>query len=93
MNTMATAQIIETQAISQTARLSALPVYLLLGIAFGIVLTKSEVVSWFRIQEMFRFQSFRMYGIIGTATAKAATAHSSRTLVMVGSTPAFGPPK
>jgi hypothetical protein len=47
-------------------------VYLLLGIAFGIVLTRSEVLSWFRIQEMFRFQSFRMYGIIGLAIATAA---------------------
>ncbi len=46
--------------------------YLFLGVAFGIVLTKSEVLSWFRIQEMFRFQSFRMYGIIGTAIATAA---------------------
>jgi uncharacterized membrane protein YedE/YeeE len=46
--------------------------YLLLGIAFGVVLTKSEVISWFRIQEMFRFQSFRMYGIIGSAIATAA---------------------
>jgi len=49
-----------------------LPAYLLLGIAFGIVLTRSEVLSWFRIQEMFRFQSFRMYGIIGSAVATAA---------------------
>jgi hypothetical protein len=49
-----------------------LPVYLLLGIAFGFVLTRSEVLSWFRIQEMFRFQSFRMYGIIGSAVATAA---------------------
>ena len=47
-------------------------VYFLLGIAFGIVLTRSEVLSWFRIQEMFRFQSFRMYGIIGSAIATAA---------------------
>jgi len=38
-----------------------------LGIFFGIALTKGEVVSWFRIQEMFRFQSFHMYGVIGTA--------------------------
>ena len=37
---------------------------LLLGIIFGVVLTKSEVLSWFRIQEMFRFQSPRMYEII-----------------------------
>ncbi|SFZ92381.1 hypothetical protein SAMN05428642_102690 [Flaviramulus basaltis] len=41
--------------------------FLLVGIFFGIVLTKSEAVSWYRIYEMFRFQSFHMYGIIGTA--------------------------
>jgi uncharacterized membrane protein YedE/YeeE len=41
--------------------------FLLLGILFGIVLVKGEVVSWFRIQEMFRFQSFYMYGVIGSA--------------------------
>jgi hypothetical protein len=49
-----------------------LPIYLLLGMAFGFILTRSEVLSWFRIQEMFRFQSFRMYGIIGSAIATAA---------------------
>ncbi|PEN15278.1 transporter [Longibacter salinarum] len=43
-----------------------------MGIVFGIVLIFSEVVSWFRIQEMFRFQSFHMYGIIGSAVAVAA---------------------
>ena len=48
--------------------------YLLLGIFFGIVLTKSEVISWFRIQEMFRFQAFHMYGIIGAAVVVAAVA-------------------
>lgn len=41
--------------------------YLVLGTLFGLVLTKSEVISWFRIQEMFRFQSFHMYGVIGSA--------------------------
>jgi len=41
--------------------------YLILGITFGVILTKSEVISWFRIYEMFRFQSFHMYGIIGSA--------------------------
>jgi uncharacterized membrane protein YedE/YeeE len=41
--------------------------FLLVGIVFGMVLIKAEVVSWFRIQEMFRFQSFHMYGIIGSA--------------------------
>ncbi len=39
------------------------------GILFGIILVKSEVISWFRIQEMFRLQSFHMYGIIGSAVA------------------------
>jgi uncharacterized membrane protein YedE/YeeE len=43
--------------------------FLLVGIIFGIVMTKSEAVSWYRIQEMFRFQAFHMYGIIGTAVA------------------------
>ncbi|MCV6631198.1 MAG: YeeE/YedE family protein [Flavobacteriaceae bacterium] len=41
--------------------------FLLVGLIFGIVLVKSEAVSWYRIYEMFRFQSFHMYGIIGTA--------------------------
>ncbi|HNT79815.1 MAG TPA: YeeE/YedE thiosulfate transporter family protein [Bacteroidia bacterium] len=41
--------------------------YLIVGILFGIVLIKAEVINWFRIQEMFRFQSFHMYGIIGSA--------------------------
>ena len=41
--------------------------FLLIGIFFGIVLVKSEAVSWYRIYEMFRFQSFHMYGFIGTA--------------------------
>ena len=41
--------------------------FLLVGIVFGIVLTKSEAVSWYRIYEMFHFQSFHMFGIIGVA--------------------------
>lgn len=41
--------------------------YLVVGILFGIVFVKAEVVSWFRIQEMFRLQSFHMFGIIGSA--------------------------
>lgn len=41
--------------------------YLIVGAVFGIVMAKSEAISWYRIQEMFRFQSFHMYGIIGTA--------------------------
>jgi uncharacterized membrane protein YedE/YeeE len=41
--------------------------YALLGIFFGIILTKAEIISWYRIQEMFRLQSFHMYGVIGSA--------------------------
>lgn len=46
--------------------------FLFLGILFGIVLIKAEVVSWYRIQEMFRLQSFHMYGVIGSAVAVGA---------------------
>ena len=41
--------------------------FIFIGIIFGIIMSKSEAISWYRIQEMFRFQSFHMYGIIGTA--------------------------
>jgi uncharacterized membrane protein YedE/YeeE len=41
--------------------------YLVVGIMFGIVFVKAEIISWFRIQEMFRLQSFHMYGVIGSA--------------------------
>ena len=41
--------------------------YFFAGILFGVILVKSEVISWFRIQEMFRLQSFHMYGVIGSA--------------------------
>ena len=41
--------------------------YMVIGIIFGIVFVKAEIISWFRIQEMFRLQSFHMYGVIGTA--------------------------
>lgn len=41
--------------------------YLAIGILFGTALVKAEVISWFRVQEMFRFQSFHMYGVIGSA--------------------------
>ena len=45
--------------------------YFLLGCAFGAVFMEAEVVSWFRIQEMFRFDAFHMYGIIGSAVVVA----------------------
>ncbi len=41
--------------------------YLITGIVFGILFVKAEIISWFRIQEMFRIQSFHMYGVIGSA--------------------------
>ncbi len=46
--------------------------YLIVGTFFGIILTKSQVISWFRIYEMFRFESFHMYGIIGSAVVLGA---------------------
>jgi uncharacterized membrane protein YedE/YeeE len=46
--------------------------YAAVGILFGITFTKAEIISWYRIQEMFRFQRFHMYGVIGTAVVVAA---------------------
>jgi hypothetical protein len=46
--------------------------YSLVGILFGVVFIKAEIISWFRIQEMFRLQSFHMYGVIGTAVVVGA---------------------
>jgi len=85
----------ETQVDKQTsagshAKPAFLFVYLLLGTAFGVVLTRSEVLSWFRIQEMFHFQSFRMYGIIGSAIATAAL--SIAVLKLLGVKSATGAP-
>ena len=48
-----------------------LPIYLVVGVVFGVVLTKGEAISWFRIQEMFRFQGFHMFGIFATALPTA----------------------
>lgn len=45
--------------------------YLIVGVFFGIVFVKAEIISWFRIQEMFHLQSFHMYGVIGSAVAVA----------------------
>ena len=49
--------------------------FLFIGILFGIVMTKSEAISWYRIQEMFRFQSIHMYGIIGVAVILGIILH------------------
>jgi uncharacterized membrane protein YedE/YeeE len=45
--------------------------YTLVGLYFGVVFVKAEIISWFRIQEMFRLESFHMYGVIGSAVATA----------------------
>jgi uncharacterized membrane protein YedE/YeeE len=67
--------------------------YLVAGLIFGIILVKGEVISWFRIQEMFRLQSFHMYGVIGSAVIvgiisvwlikkfKARTIHGERIVI------------
>ena len=52
----------------------SLVAYFALGAVLGIMLTQSQVISWFRIQEMFRFQSFHMFGFIGSAGLTAALA-------------------
>ena len=73
-----------------------LTVYFVLGTLFGVVLTKSEVISWFRIQEMFRFQALHMYGIIGSAVLTAGV--SLQMIKRLGArsldgVPVFVPPK
>ena len=69
--------------------------FFLTGILFGIVMTKSEAVSWFRIQEMFRFESFHMYGIIGTAvilgTILTATIKKIQGKTITGAPITFSP--
>ena len=52
-------------------RLGETLLFIVLGVGFGIVLVKAEIVSWWRIQEMFRFQSIHMYGIMGSAVVSA----------------------
>lgn len=56
----------------QSENISGNVKYIVAGIFFGIVFAKAEIVSWFRIQEMFRLASFHMYGVIGTAVVVAA---------------------
>lgn len=71
-------------------KISALFTYLGLGVYFGIVLAKSEAISWFRIQEMFRFDSFHMYGILGSAVLVAML--SIRLIQRLGLRSATGEP-
>ncbi|MFW5972617.1 MAG: DUF6691 family protein [Bacteroidota bacterium] len=60
------------RALTEGNSVLSLAIYGLLGVYLGVVFTQSQVISWFRIYEMFRFESFHMYGIIGTAIAVAA---------------------
>jgi uncharacterized membrane protein YedE/YeeE len=60
------------EARTETPGRESLVPYFLLGVYLGVIFIKSEVASWFRIQEMFRFQAFHMYGIIGSAVVVAA---------------------
>lgn len=71
-------QIIDKDAVqepaAETNRRENLLIVLVLGTFFGVLLVKSEAVSWFRIQEMFRFQSIHMYGILGSGVMVAGVA-------------------
>ena len=64
--------------------------YLLAGVAFGVIIVKAEVISWYRIQEMFRFDSFHMYGIMGSAWLTALI--SLQLLRRLGARSASGDP-
>jgi uncharacterized membrane protein YedE/YeeE len=71
--------------------------YLLTGILFGIAFVKAEIISWYRIQEMFRFQSFHMYGVIGAAIITGMLSlwliRKFRIKTLDGETIAFQPKK
>ncbi|GGO38236.1 YeeE/YedE family protein [Deinococcus humi] len=58
---------VHTEPASSARTVTGLLVYLFAGLYFGVVLVKSEAASWYRIQEMFRFESFQMFGLIGSA--------------------------
>lgn len=71
--------------------------FLLVGVLFGVVMTKAEIISWYRIYEMFHFQSFHMYGIIGSAvvlgTGITALIKKTKFKDMYGSDIQFTPKK
>ena len=67
--------LIETEGLNRSSKVESVVGnlrYGVIGAFFGIVFVKAEIISWFRIQEMFRFQAFHMYGVIGTAVVVAA---------------------
>ena len=61
-----------TQNTEYTSAITTYLPYLITGTLFGFVAVRSEIISWYRIQEMFRFSSFHMYGVIGSAVLVAA---------------------
>lgn len=65
---------LRARALAEGNTPAMLAVYGALGAALGLVFTQAQVVSWFRIYEMFRFEAFHMYGLIGSAVATAALA-------------------
>ena len=80
----------QAKALAEGNRPLALLGYLLLGAYLGVVFVQAEVVSWFRIQEMFRFQSFHMYGIIGAAVLVAGI--SIQVIKRTGARTVWGDP-
>ncbi|MFT4752962.1 MAG: putative membrane protein YedE/YeeE [Salibacteraceae bacterium] len=64
--------------------------FIILGIVFGIMFTKAEIISWFRIYEMFRFESFHMYGVIGSAVILSVL--SNQIIKRVGVKDVYGNP-
>jgi uncharacterized membrane protein YedE/YeeE len=75
---------------ADTLRVRALLPYVVVGIFLGVVLVKSQVIYWGRIQEMFRFQSFHMYGVLGSGLVTAFV--SLRLLTRVGARARNGEP-
>ena len=63
---------LQAEALDAASRAPAMVAYFLTGMLLGAIFMRSEVASWFRIQEMFRFQSWHMYGVIGSAVVVAA---------------------
>ncbi len=93
---MTTVTATETLDVTRPAHAPGIWIYLVVGVLFGIVITKGEVISWFRIQEMFRFQGFHMYGVFLTALPTAIVSVQwlkRRHARTIGGDPISIPPK
>ena len=93
---MTTVTATETLDVTRPAHAPGIWIYLAVGVLFGIVITKGEVISWFRIQEMFRFQGFHMYGVFLTALPTAIVSVQwlkRRRARTIGGDPISIPPK